>query len=57
MSSGSKCLNKDREGQLCFGGVARLKHKVDEIKRNNENTIFLNAGDFFQVIYLSFSQS
>jgi hypothetical protein len=54
-SSGSKCMNKDREGELCFGGVARIKHKVDEVKRNNEHTIFLNAGDFFQVNFLKSS--
>lgn len=48
-------MNKDREGELCFGGVARIKHKVDEVKRNNEHTIFLNAGDFFQVNFLKSS--
>ena len=53
-STGSKCTNKkDPENGLCFGGVARLKYMVDETKRNNENTIFLNAGDFFQVFSLS----
>jgi 2',3'-cyclic-nucleotide 2'-phosphodiesterase (5'-nucleotidase family) len=27
---------------------SRIKYKVDEVKRSNSNTIFLNAGDFFQ---------
>jgi 2',3'-cyclic-nucleotide 2'-phosphodiesterase (5'-nucleotidase family) len=44
-----------QDNEACFGGVARIKHVVDETKRNNENTIFLNAGDFFQVRkFLSF---
>ena len=32
----------------CFGGVARLKAAVDDIKNEHENVIFLNAGDFYQ---------
>ena len=52
--SGSKCKEKDRKSRTCYGGVARIKHMVDDIRRqhsnaNNDNVLFLNAGDFFQV--------
>ena len=33
----------------CYGGVARIKHLADTIRAQNPNTVFLNAGDFFQV--------
>ena len=52
-STGSQCQPK--AGNLCFGGVARIKSKVDQVTRENPNTIFLNAGDFFQVKILSVS--
>ena len=33
----------------CFGGVARLNYKKNEIMNNApDNSIFLNAGDFYQ---------
>ena len=32
----------------CFGGVARLKAAVDDIKNEHENVVFLNGGDFYQ---------
>ena len=32
----------------CFGGVARLNFKKNEIMKNAPNSIFLNAGDFYQ---------
>ena len=32
----------------CFGGVARLNYKKNEIMNNAPNSIFLNAGDFYQ---------
>ena len=32
----------------CFGGIARLKKSVDDIKYSHENVIFLNGGDFYQ---------
>ena len=52
--SGSKCKDKDRKSRTCYGGVARIKHMVDDIRKqhsnaNNDNVLFLNAGDFFQV--------
>ena len=48
-STGSECNPKPQSNKKCFGGVARIKHVVDQIKQQDENVIFLNAGDFFQV--------
>ena len=50
--SGSKCKVKDKKKKSCYGGVARIKYMVDEIRNQqkpDENVLFLNAGDFFQV--------
>ena len=52
LPTGSKCRDKDRTRNKCVGGVARIKHLVDKIKHQhspNNNVLFLNAGDFFQV--------
>ena len=40
----------------CFGGVARLKKTVDDLKAGYDNVIFVNAGDFYQgtVFYTTF---
>ena len=52
-SRGSACRPKDKSAGKCFGGVARLKAAVDAVKRQNPGTtVFLNAGDFFQVNFL-----
>ncbi|XP_037510416.1 protein 5NUC [Rhipicephalus sanguineus] len=32
----------------CYGGVARITHKVKELKKNYTNAMFMNAGDFYQ---------
>ncbi|XP_049267420.1 snake venom 5'-nucleotidase-like [Rhipicephalus sanguineus] len=32
----------------CYGGVARITHKVKELKKNHKNAMFMNAGDFYQ---------
>ena len=46
-ANGAECLsNQNRE---CFGGVARLKYQVDTLREKYPNSVFLNAGDFFQV--------
>ena len=44
------------EENKCFGGVARLKKTVDDLKTENGNVVFVNAGDFYQgtVWYTSF---
>uniref|UniRef100_A0A8W8JH47 5'-nucleotidase n=1 Tax=Magallana gigas TaxID=29159 RepID=A0A8W8JH47_MAGGI len=41
--NGGQCTNKD-----CFGGVARMKTKVQEIRNQFPNTLLLDAGDQFQ---------
>ena len=41
---GSKCRDKDRRGNKCVGGVARIKHMVDKIKKQHKpdnNVVFL----------------
>ena len=49
-----RCNAEQAENGNCFGGVARLKTAVDQI-RNMEpkmESLFLNAGDYYQVYYL-----
>ena len=39
-----------RPGKECIGGIARIKYFTDELlRKTKENTIFVNAGDAFQV--------
>ncbi|XP_063404664.1 snake venom 5'-nucleotidase-like [Mytilus trossulus] len=45
---GGQCNNIEN----CYGGMARLKYKVDEIKRLYPNTLFLDAGDQYQGTFL-----
>ena len=33
----------------CFGGVARVHQRQKEIREEDPEAIFLNAGDFYQV--------
>ena len=47
---GGQCQNNSSK---CVGGVARIKYVVDQLKQTEDNIIFLNAGDFFQVLQLS----
>ncbi|XP_040570897.1 apyrase-like [Lepeophtheirus salmonis] len=37
-----------KEDDDCYGGIARLQYKVNEIKSSEKNVIFLNGGDFYQ---------
>ena len=39
-------MEEDDE-RLCYGGVARLLAVVEDIKRKEENVVWLNAGDLF----------
>ena len=52
-SRGGDCEN----GHKCYGGVARIKYVVDQYKKKEDNLIFLNAGDFFQVRILTLLSS
>ena len=42
------CQEKDKMAGKCFGGLARLSKAVENIKAQDENVVWLNAGDFFQ---------
>ena len=43
--NGGAC--RDHHDQ-CYGGVARRKSKVDQIRNDTENVLFLDAGDQYQ---------
>ncbi|XP_040062724.1 protein 5NUC [Ixodes scapularis] len=45
---GGNCTEEKAGNNSCFGGVARILTKVREIKKQEENTFFFNAGDFYQ---------
>lgn len=45
-SSGTDCTDKTKG---CFGGYARVKTVVDQIRATVEDSLFLNVGDEFQV--------
>ena len=42
----TRCRVED--GQVCYGGVARLAFKKNEIFQQDPEALFLNAGDFYQ---------
>lgn len=44
-SSGADCVDPNRG---CYGGYARIKHAVDELRPQYDNSLWLNAGDEFQ---------
>ncbi|OAA51935.1 5'-nucleotidase precursor [Metarhizium rileyi] len=44
-SAGADCTDPSKG---CFGGYARIKTKVDELRRRNPDHLWLNAGDEFQ---------
>jgi len=44
----SNCKQKDKEAGACYGGIARLSQAVNDIKHQEKNVVWLNAGDFFQ---------
>jgi len=33
----------------CFGGLARLSQAVKDLKQKYPNSVYVNAGDFYQV--------
>ncbi|KAF4532379.1 hypothetical protein B566_EDAN004460 [Ephemera danica] len=43
-----KCSHKLMIQNQCYGGFARVAHVVNDIKKNEKNVIFLNAGDTYQ---------
>ncbi|XP_018496974.1 protein 5NUC [Galendromus occidentalis] len=47
-AAGSRCTPEASLKGSCYGGIARQKYMVDSIKAENPNTLFLNAGDYYQ---------
>uniref|UniRef100_A0A6B0VEZ0 5'-nucleotidase n=1 Tax=Ixodes ricinus TaxID=34613 RepID=A0A6B0VEZ0_IXORI len=45
---GGNCTEEKAQNLSCYGGVARILTKVREIKKEEKNTFFFNAGDFYQ---------
>ncbi|KAL1442065.1 hypothetical protein MTO96_008070 [Rhipicephalus appendiculatus] len=56
---GGTCFEEDKNKSKCVGGVARIVHKVKEIRNETPDALFVNAGDFFQgtPYYTLFKQS
>ncbi|CAM1502710.1 Fc.00g074860.m01.CDS01 [Cosmosporella sp. VM-42] len=51
-SSGTDCTDPAKG---CYGGYARIKHKVDELRDSHPDNLWLNAGDEFQgTLFYSF---
>ena len=52
----SKCREKDKAKGACYGGLARMYTAVKDIKNTEDNVLWLNAGDFYQVIIVTIRQ-
>ncbi|KAH6662640.1 5'-nucleotidase [Plectosphaerella plurivora] len=51
-ASGADCVDPKRG---CFGGYARIKHAIDELRPQYNQSLWLNAGDEFQgTLYYTF---
>ncbi|SPN98745.1 related to 5`-nucleotidase precursor [Cephalotrichum gorgonifer] len=51
-SSGTDCKSPEKG---CYGGYARIKHTIDELRPQYEDSLWLNAGDEFQgTLFYSF---
>ncbi|ORZ34282.1 Metallo-dependent phosphatase-like protein [Catenaria anguillulae PL171] len=46
--SGIDCTDKNRAEKKCYGGIARIKTIVDQIRATEPNTYMVDAGDEFQ---------
>ena len=48
-----RCHQEQAQNKQCYGGVARLKTAVDQIRnmKPKMDSIFINAGDYYQVSY------
>ena len=47
-SSGNSCDAEEAAANECFGGAARIKTVVDQVRAEAPNTVLLDAGDQFQ---------
>ncbi|ODN02906.1 Snake venom 5'-nucleotidase [Orchesella cincta] len=45
--SGS-CSAAEEQDNKCYGGFARLHHKVKEIRLTHKNVVYLSGGDYYQ---------
>ena len=45
---GGSCSDKDAKANKCFGGVARRKTVLDEIRSKEQNVLLLDGGDQYQ---------
>ena len=45
---GGKCRVADAANNKCFGGVARRKTAIDQIRAKDKNVLLLDGGDQFQ---------
>ena len=46
--SGLQCTEAEKEENKCYGGVARMMHKIKEIRAISPNLVLLDAGDQMQ---------
>jgi len=44
----ARCKDEQATAGQCYGGVARLFQAVEDVRAQDPDTIFLNAGDFYQ---------
>ena len=49
-----RCHQNQADAKQCYGGAARIKTMVDRIRNEKPemDSIFLNAGDYYQVLFL-----
>ncbi|KAF7997636.1 hypothetical protein HCN44_006207 [Aphidius gifuensis] len=45
------CINKNTSNEKCYGGFPRLVTLINQAKKSDNSTIFLNAGDTYQGTY------
>jgi len=43
-----RCQQRNREEESCFGGMARMFSALKQLREEMENTLVLNAGDYYQ---------
>merc|ERR1711910_80702 len=44
----TRCRPENEAAEECFGGVPRIVQKQREIREEDPDALFLNAGDFYQ---------
>jgi 5'-nucleotidase len=45
---GTDCTSVDKKVHHCYGGIARIKHVVDVVRKHRKQTFLFDAGDQFQ---------